>query len=228
MSKVHNVEEIILHASRLFAQHGYDNTSLRQIAHEAKVGLGTINFCFQTKESLFRAVIRRTIDEINDHRRAMLKAARSENWCTEAVLEAAIWPVISRVYSYDPVQRAKPYLVRWGTCGPTAVERYARKLNDAISRELVDAILEATPGLERRDAVWGYSVAMSAIYSRHVLDQRYDFLLGASSACLDAGWAEECTDRLVIFVARGLQALAVPRGDRVGQFARPFAGLFPQ
>lgn len=224
MSKADNIDDILLCAIQLFSRHGYDNTSLRQIAHDANVGLGTINFYFRTKENLFLSVIGQVIKEISSERRDLLHAARCEGLTIERVLEAAIWPVVSRVYSSDLTERGKPYLIRWAMQGPPKVEQHARKLHDTISREFIDAMVEAMPRLDRRDAVAGYAVLISTAYSRHLLDQRYDHLIGAPAVVSGQNRTVDCVHRVVAVVAEGLRSLGrqqLPRSRAETAAIRP-------
>ena len=50
-------------AEELFAGHGYDGASLRDIAGVAKVPFGLATYYFGTKEELFRQVVARRADE---------------------------------------------------------------------------------------------------------------------------------------------------------------------
>lgn len=65
-------------AESLFAQHGYDGTSLRQVTNKAKVNLAAVNYHYGDKESLYAAVIRRRIQPINLGRLARLAQAEQE------------------------------------------------------------------------------------------------------------------------------------------------------
>jgi AcrR family transcriptional regulator len=49
-------------ATRLFSLQGYDNTSLSQVASEAKVSKALIFWHFENKEALFRAALQRTLE----------------------------------------------------------------------------------------------------------------------------------------------------------------------
>ncbi|MDB5684121.1 MAG: TetR family transcriptional regulator [Sphingomonas bacterium] len=49
-------DRAIKEAEGLFIQHGYDGTSLRDIANTAEVNLGSLVYHFATKEGLFRAI----------------------------------------------------------------------------------------------------------------------------------------------------------------------------
>jgi len=54
--------KILETATRLFATHGYDSTSLSHVARAASVSKALIFWHFETKENLFRAVLSRTIE----------------------------------------------------------------------------------------------------------------------------------------------------------------------
>src|SRR5690349_10762718 len=52
-------------AIRLFAEHGFDAVSLRDIATRAEVNGAAINYHFRTKELLIREIYRRLFDDLN-------------------------------------------------------------------------------------------------------------------------------------------------------------------
>ncbi|MDG2308153.1 MAG: TetR/AcrR family transcriptional regulator [Candidatus Binatia bacterium] len=54
--------KILETASRLFATHGYDSTSLSLVAKDASVSKALIFWHFENKESLYEAVLERTIE----------------------------------------------------------------------------------------------------------------------------------------------------------------------
>lgn len=206
MTKANNIDDILLYATRRFARHGYENTSLRQIAQDANVGLGTTNFHFQSKENLFLCVIEQVIKEISRERRELLQSARRDGLSLERVLEAAIWPVVSRVHSSDPTEQGKPYLVRWAVMGPRRVERHARMLHDSISKEFIAAIMEATPIHDHRSAVTGWAVLVAATYSPHLLEERYENLIDVPAAMFGDYRIADCVQRVVDLVAAGLRS----------------------
>lgn len=62
-SSPQNVKERILDAAGLlFAEHGYDNVSTRQIADRADVRLGSLYYHFTNKETLYNHVFRKVYD----------------------------------------------------------------------------------------------------------------------------------------------------------------------
>lgn len=55
-------EKILETATRLFAEQGYDNTSLSQVARQAKVSKALIFWHFDCKEKLYRSALRKTLE----------------------------------------------------------------------------------------------------------------------------------------------------------------------
>lgn len=55
-------EKILESATQLFAQQGYENTSLSQVARQAKVSKALIFWHFDSKEKLYRNALRRTLE----------------------------------------------------------------------------------------------------------------------------------------------------------------------
>ena len=67
-------ERILDVAERLFMEHGYEGTSMRQITGEAAVNLAAVNYHFGSKESLMQEVFRRRLDWLNEERMRVLDA----------------------------------------------------------------------------------------------------------------------------------------------------------
>ncbi|HVN86399.1 MAG TPA: TetR/AcrR family transcriptional regulator [Candidatus Binatia bacterium] len=55
-------EKILETAARLFAEHGYENTSISQVARAAQVSKALIFWYFDTKEKLYRSALRKTLE----------------------------------------------------------------------------------------------------------------------------------------------------------------------
>lgn len=55
-------EKILATASRLFSEQGYENTSLSQVARQAKVSKALIFWHFDSKEKLYRSALRKTLE----------------------------------------------------------------------------------------------------------------------------------------------------------------------
>jgi AcrR family transcriptional regulator len=211
IGKKDNISKITHCAIRMFSARGYAETSLREISQAAQVGLGTINFYFQSKEELFIATVKQVVEDTNGERHALLVRARREGLTLEGVLEAMLWPFIRRLESMDPVERAKPYLLRRAMHGPAPVQRRLTRLLDPVASEFVEALREILPGLSRQDAFLGFSMAVSVLFSRQVMDGRYHHLIEKTQPSAPRHDALEQTRLLVGFVSGGLRAVSDAR-----------------
>jgi len=90
-------ERILDTAERLFADHGFPATSLRDITQEAGVNLAAVNYHFGGKEGLLIEVLERKIAPVNRARLAQLEtletAAGSDPVPTEHLVRAFVTPL---------------------------------------------------------------------------------------------------------------------------------------
>jgi AcrR family transcriptional regulator len=71
-------ERILDTAERLFAERGFDGTSLRAITSAAEVNLAAVNYHFRSKNDLVHEVLSRRLAPINARRLAILDACEVE------------------------------------------------------------------------------------------------------------------------------------------------------
>lgn len=81
-------------AERLFARHGFDGTSVREITREAGVNVAAVHYHFGSKEAVLRGVADRVAGPIAARRTELLeaavKAAASRTPTVEALLHAFV------------------------------------------------------------------------------------------------------------------------------------------
>ncbi|WP_049622715.1 TetR/AcrR family transcriptional regulator [Frateuria defendens] len=88
-------ERILSAAELLFARHGFEGASLRQLTAEAGVNLAAVNYHFGSKVRLVEEVFRRRLDTLNARRLAALaKVAGQPDTTLEDVLDAFIRPAL--------------------------------------------------------------------------------------------------------------------------------------
>jgi AcrR family transcriptional regulator len=92
-------------AERLFAERGYDGTSLTEVGAAAGVSRGTPGYFFGSKADLYRAVLDRAFAEVRDAVRAGRARALASNQTAEAILAGA-------VSDYFDFLAARPNFVR--------------------------------------------------------------------------------------------------------------------
>lgn len=57
-------QNIIIVATRLFAQNGFDGTGIRQICRESQVNISTISYYFGGKSGLYKKIVNRIVENI--------------------------------------------------------------------------------------------------------------------------------------------------------------------
>jgi TetR/AcrR family transcriptional regulator len=92
-------------AERLFAEQGFDATSLNQVGTAAGVSRGTPGYFFRSKAELYQAVLDRSFAEVRDAVRAGRERALASNEDHETILAGA-------VSDYFDFLAARPNFVR--------------------------------------------------------------------------------------------------------------------
>jgi len=88
-------ERVLNAAEQLFADRGYLGVSVRDITQHANVNLGVIRYHFESKESLFRAVLSRNAVAIQEQRLKAL-ALLGDAPTLEQILRALIEPFFAK------------------------------------------------------------------------------------------------------------------------------------
>jgi len=148
-------ERILDAAERLLAKQGFESTSLRAITTEAEVNLAAVNYHFQTKEALFRAVIARRFAPVNERRNAMLDGIEAEAGDgalpVARVIEAFIRPVLE---VRGRSRNIAPIVGRVFAENDEFTERFFQDHLAAVTRRFLAALTRATPHLPREEMMW--------------------------------------------------------------------------
>jgi AcrR family transcriptional regulator len=113
-------ERVIKAAERLFAERGYDHTSIRAIVAKARVNQAAINYHFDGKDGLYREVLRsafRALTEGQVSHAAEIKALSRERALAEFV-RYQLRGLLKRDELTRPIR-----IINWETVRPTAVFR---------------------------------------------------------------------------------------------------------
>jgi AcrR family transcriptional regulator len=132
-------------AERLFAQKGFEETSLRDITAEAQVNLAAVNYHFQTKESLIDAVIARRLEPVNRRRLEMLAGVGGAP-TLEQIIEAFLAPVLEA-----DIPNAAPLIGRVLSNPAEFAVRVFRKELAPVARRFDEAIAAALPALSAQE-----------------------------------------------------------------------------
>jgi AcrR family transcriptional regulator len=203
----HDTKDRILDAAEsLFAQHGFDATSLRMITASAGVNLASVNYHFQSKNSLIEAVLTRRIAPLNRERLEMLASLEAANAspALEDVVHAFVAPVVrkrlgggeqgadvgrlfGRIYS-DPCE-----------CARASFFSQMRE----ILRPFTSAFRRALPGLPAVEVLWRIHFGVGVM--AHTL-AGMEHLKNVSGGLCDLSDVEGVIDRIVTFVCAGMRA----------------------
>jgi len=210
-------QSILDAAERLFAEHGIDATSVRDITQAADVNLGAINYHFGTKDGLLVEVFTRRLKPLNEARLAWLTRVEAEalpgKATLEQVLEAFIRPTLDmRINEGDTVDSFGRLMCRCFQEPNPEMEAILMEQFGELVRRFHHAMLDAVPGLPPGDVFWQMSFMFGSLH--HALDNllRFDTnpftrLPGATTATrIDH---KQLAQRHIAFAAAGIRA-AVP------------------
>ena len=160
-------ERILKTAARLFAEHGYEATSIRTLAAKARVNQAAINYHFRTKDGLYREVLRDAIHALTEHQ--LLHAQETQAMPRELALTQFIRHQLRALSARDDVTRYI-HILNWEAVRPTAV--YRRLVSEEAAPFLgfaVDLMRRFMPSADQNTlimaAVW--LVGQCTVFIRH-------------------------------------------------------------
>jgi AcrR family transcriptional regulator len=159
------VVRILTAAESLFAEHGYAGVSLRQITSVAHVNLAAVNYHFYDKESLWRKIVSRRLQQINQHRLELLDQTTTRPGSAASladILYALARPLLvpSPTYGLFAPRLVGRLLTERG---PFADEILRADFNPAMAR-FGQAIRRHTPSLPPKDFLWRFSFVVGALH----------------------------------------------------------------
>jgi TetR/AcrR family transcriptional regulator, regulator of cefoperazone and chloramphenicol sensitivity len=113
-------ERIMKAAERLFAESGYDGTSIRAIVSKAKVNQAAINYHFEGKDGLYREVLRVAFRALTEHQLAHAEELKSMS--REEALSQFVRRQLQPLLGRDEYSRHMR-IFNWETVQPTTVFR---------------------------------------------------------------------------------------------------------
>ena len=140
-------QKILDTAERLFGQHGYAATSLRQIFGQAGVNLAAIHYHFGSKEELLDEVILRKVTPVNERRLALLDQIEAENPVRpglEKILDAFLMPMAEKAAEHPDFVRLMGRLMAEGIL-PDFFRRHSQPLIERFTAGLARALPELPP-----------------------------------------------------------------------------------
>ncbi len=153
-------------AERLFALHGFQNVSVRDITAEAQVNLASVNYHFGSKDALLFEIFRRRTAELNRERARMLHEANDRHGGAPPVREiltALMAPPLRWLAPANDRRISLQFLIRARSEG---TEEIRQSLSTDVShlRRFADALIAASPALPREEVYWRLHFVLGMIH----------------------------------------------------------------
>jgi AcrR family transcriptional regulator len=205
-------ERILDAAEELFAEHGFDGVTVRQVTRKAAVDVALAHYYFGTKRGLFDSVFLRRAAIINEARLKSIDdyqiASGPEGATIEGFIQAFLDPVMERWAHGGP--KWKNYLAivaqvnntpKWGG------ETMARYFDPVIHR-LIDALRGIMPGVHDIDLFWSYQFLSGTLTLTFAQTGRIDLL--SSGVCHSSDY-EAVKARMAAFAAAGFRRICLQK-----------------
>ncbi len=209
-------ERILDAAERLFADHGFDATSLRMITAQAGVNLAAVNYHFQSKDALIKAVFARRIGQVNQERLRMLDecetAAGTGPLHLECILRAFAEPVLRAGRKRGGAQAPFARLLgRMYTEPAETVREVLFEQMREIATRFAAAFHRALPGVPQVELLWRINFCVGVLAHSLAGTGLLQFL---SDGQCDPTDVEGMIARIVTFLGAGLRAPVVSPASR--------------
>ncbi|HEX7885064.1 MAG TPA: TetR/AcrR family transcriptional regulator [Phenylobacterium sp.] len=193
-------------AERLFALHGFQNVSVRDITAEAGVNLASVNYHFGSKDALLFEIFRRRTSELNRERARLLHEATARydgKPPVRAILQALFGP---------PLRWAKPdgdrcvsvqFIIRARSEGNADMREVLR--NDVSHLErFANALMAARPDLPAEDVYWRLHFVLGMVHNNRFAE--FDRLHHLSGGVTREGEVDALLERMLDFAEAGFMA----------------------
>ena len=201
-----NTKTLLMDAAEaLFAEHGYEATSLRNITSAAKVNLASVNYHFGGKETLLEAIYARRITPMNEERLNRLSALEKvyEVVPVEKIVHVFVDPALKlsrdRDKSHFIALLGRSYLE------PTPIiQGKVRQMFDEVAERFKTAFAKSLPDLPPKELYWRMHFMVGVL--AYCMAGNDMMRMIASSHLMESNGPEMLIQRLVVFVCQGMEA----------------------
>ena len=198
--------QVLTAAERLFALHGFQNVSVRDITAEAGVNLASVNYHFGSKDALLFEIFRRRTSELNRDRARMLHEAADRHGGKPPVRE------ILRAFFEPPMRWSSPdnarrisvqFIIRARSEGNEAMREVLRT-DVSHLRRFSDALMAARPDLPPEEVYWRMHFVLGLTHNNRFAE--FDRLHTLSDGLTRESDTEALLRRMLDFAEAGFLA----------------------
>ena len=164
-------ERILDAAERLFAEDGFDATSLRNVTTVARVNLAAVNYHFGSKAALLEAVVRRVFEPVNARQLERLEEleAGEEEPSVEQLLDAFVSPLFDLLGRRDERSHSVARLFGRVMSDPgQEIRRIVIEEVGEVDGRYLRAFGRALPHLPKDELWWRYGSMLGVLVSHRV------------------------------------------------------------
>jgi AcrR family transcriptional regulator len=176
---------VLATAERLFAVHGFQKVSVRDITAAAGVNLASVNYHFGSKDALLFEIFRRRTGELNRERARMLHAAKARHGGRPPVrdiLEALFAPPVRWSDPAGERSVSMQFILRARSEG-TAEMREALQHDVSHLERFAEALIGARPDLPRETVYWRLHFSLGLVHNNRFAEfERLAHLSGGLTA----------------------------------------------
>ncbi|MDB5419171.1 MAG: transcriptional regulator, TetR family [Phenylobacterium sp.] len=193
-------------AERLFALHGFQNVSVRDITAAASVNLASVNYHFGSKDALLFAIFRKRTGELNRERARMLHEANERHAGkppVREILEALFAPPLRWSDPANDRRISMQFIIRARSEG-TADMRDALQNDVSHLERFANALIAAQPELPRETVYWRLHFALGMVHNNRFAE--FDRLHHLSGGVTREGDVKALLNRMLDFAEAGFLA----------------------
>lgn len=214
MSDKQTRERILDVAEKLFAENGFEGTSLRAIASAADVNLAATHYHFGSKIGLLQAAVQRRVGPVNEARIRRLdeaiEAAGDDTPTVEAILDAFVRPTVEAMRDFDAQHLVGFYQIM-----------HSREVDPEFFRDTFGEVLrrfailaDALPHLTPDELSWRFHFLVGSLM------QSFNRRVAEIHPELDRWDTDERVTAIVTYAAAGFRAPATRSPESTGNDRR--------
>jgi AcrR family transcriptional regulator len=190
-------------AETLFALHGFQNVSVRDITAHAGVNLASVNYHFGSKDALLYEIFRRRTTELNRERARLLHGANDRHGGrppVREILEALFAPPV-RWSAPDHDRRiALQFIIRARSEGTEAMREALQHDVSHLAR-FADALMAARPELPAEEIYWRLHFCLGMLHNNRFAE--FDRLSTLSGGLTREAEVDRLLTRMLDFAEAG-------------------------
>lgn len=196
-------EALLQAAQRLFTHCNFRQVGSREIAEEANVAVGSINYHFGSKEGLLEVLCERVTPALLEERLARLQLvllqAGSREDRIKAVLRALIEPVVRWSRRPETQLFFAPFMMQVRKDGPQRIRELMRMEVDGL-RPFQEVLRALMPQLTDTELGWRLHFALAV---EHALSADTERLRSLTAGAVDLDRVDDMVEHAVQFLMHG-------------------------